>query len=109
MGTERHPSVEWAGFLGRDLDPAASPRLLVVLAQLAFGPCVEVGREGAASPAGSVSLPLVGGTAEVGVHFTTNEDAHLMQVPTSALDLGSDAVLSASDIGRHAGHFFFVP
>jgi hypothetical protein len=83
------------------LDPAASPRLLVVVAQLPLREFVEIAGQGAATTTACVPGTLVRLTAEVRVHFTADEDAEVVLMPVLAAHLRSHPMLATSVVGSH--------
>lgn len=94
---------------GGYLNPAAPPRLLVVLPQLPFSERIKVGGQNTPSTAAEcVARALVRLTPQVRVHLAAHQDAQVVLMPTATSDLRSHAVLT-TPVGVPCGtHFFFL-
>lgn len=92
------------------LNPAASPRLLVVLAQFAVCQSVEVIRQNAPATAPErVARVLLRLTSQVRMNFAAHEDAQVVLMPAATADLRSDPMLTTLVRGPYGVHFFLLP
>ena len=95
--------------LRRDLDPAATTGLLIVLAELALHEGIQVRRKLAASATSAVgvagALALV--ATKVGVDRSDRRDADLVDVSIAAADLDPNPLLRVA--GSHGHHLFCLP